>query len=88
MLLRLITYNFVSMEALRQLITPTNRRITIAIPEEYANRQLEVIVRPLSPEEAPTRDNENKYDFSDLIGKLQWKGDALKEQQKLRDEWK
>ncbi len=34
------------MEALRQLITPKSGRITIAIPEEYANRQLEVIVRP------------------------------------------
>jgi len=76
------------MEALRQFITPTNGRITIAIPEEYANRQLEVIVRPLSPEEAPTIDNEKKYDFSDLFGKHQWKGDALKEQQKLRDEWR
>jgi hypothetical protein len=28
-----------------------------------------------------------KYDFSDLAGKLEWKGDALKEQRKLRDEW-
>ncbi len=28
-----------------------------------------------------------KYDFSDLSGKLQWKGDAVAEQQKLRDEW-
>jgi hypothetical protein len=76
------------MEALRQLITPTNSRITIAIPEEYANRQLEVIVRPLSQDGASTMNNENKYDFSDLFGKHQWKGDALKEQQKLRDEWK
>ncbi|MCB0544071.1 MAG: hypothetical protein KDC61_00260 [Saprospiraceae bacterium] len=28
-----------------------------------------------------------KYDFSDLAGKLQWKGDAVAEQRKLRDEW-
>ena len=27
------------------------------------------------------------YDFSDLAGKLQWKGDAVKEQRRLRDEW-
>ena len=27
------------------------------------------------------------YDFSDLAGKLQWQGDALLEQKKLRDEW-
>lgn len=28
-----------------------------------------------------------KYDFSDLAGKLQWRGDALAEQRRLRDEW-
>ena len=28
-----------------------------------------------------------KYDFSDIFGKLQWEGDALAEQRKLRDEW-
>lgn len=27
------------------------------------------------------------YDFSDLIGKLSWNGDALAEQKRLRDEW-
>lgn len=28
-----------------------------------------------------------KYDFSDLAGKLQWRGDAVAEQRRLRDEW-
>lgn len=28
-----------------------------------------------------------RYDFSDLCGKLAWKGDALAAQRKLRDEW-
>lgn len=27
------------------------------------------------------------YDFSDLAGKLQWRGDAVTEQRKMRDEW-
>ena len=27
------------------------------------------------------------YDFSDLAGKLEWKGDAVAEQRRLRDEW-
>jgi hypothetical protein len=31
--------------------------------------------------------NGNKYDFTDVVGKLQWQGDALQEQRKLRDEW-
>jgi hypothetical protein len=29
----------------------------------------------------------SKYDFSNLYGKLEWKGDALAEQKKLRSEW-
>ena len=28
-----------------------------------------------------------KYDFSDLAGKLQWRGDAVVEQRRMRDEW-
>ena len=27
------------------------------------------------------------YDFSDLAGKLEWQGDAVEEQRRLRDEW-
>jgi ribosomal protein S4 len=29
----------------------------------------------------------NKYDFSDLAGKLSWKGDALAFQKTLRNDW-
>ena len=29
--------------------------------------------------------NGQKYDFDDLVGKLQWQGDALEEQRKLRN---
>jgi len=28
-----------------------------------------------------------KYDFSNLAGRLEWQGDAVKEQRKIRDEW-
>jgi hypothetical protein len=31
--------------------------------------------------------NVSKYNFADVVGKLQWQGDALEEQRKLRDEW-
>lgn len=27
------------------------------------------------------------YDFSDLAGKLEWKGDAVVQQRRMRDEW-
>ena len=76
------------MEALRQLIKPTNGQITIVLPEQYANTEVEVIIRPLSQNESVASNNKNKYDFTDLMGKLQWRGDALKEQKKLRNEWK
>jgi len=31
--------------------------------------------------------NGSKYNFAEVVGKLQWQGDALEEQRKLRDEW-
>ena len=76
------------MEAFRQFIKPTNGQITIVLPEQYANTELEVIIRPLAQNESSRSVDKKNYDFTDLMGKLQWKGDALKEQKKLRDEWK
>ena len=32
-------------------------------------------------------DHGQQRDFSDLAGRLQWSGDAVAEQRKLRDEW-
>ncbi len=29
-----------------------------------------------------------RYDFKDLAGSLQWRGNAVEEQRKLRDEWR
>ena len=34
-----------------------------------------------------TGDARGSYDFSDLVGKLNWRGDPLSEQRKIRDEW-
>ena len=28
-----------------------------------------------------------RYDFSDLAGRLKWRGDPVTEQRKMRDEW-
>jgi hypothetical protein len=74
------------MEAIRQFMKPTNGSITIDLPEQYADTDLEVIILPMT-ESAISLKKENKYDFSELVGKLQWQGDALTEQKKLRDEW-
>lgn len=44
---------------------------------------LVVIVNPVSK----TDKKQNTYDFSNLAGKLSWRGDAVTIQRKLRDEW-
>lgn len=33
------------------------------------------------------KQNAGMYDFSELAGKLKWRGDAVKAQRELRDEW-
>jgi hypothetical protein len=32
--------------------------------------------------------NQGRYDCSDLVGKLAWRGDAVTEQRRLREEWR
>ena len=72
------------MEAVRKVIEHSSGALTIEVTKEYDNRKLEVIVMPIDDE---NKKAEKKHDFSDFFGKLEWKGDALKEQRKLRDEW-
>ncbi len=49
---------------------------------------LEVLQQTLSsPPESDTQPTKKKYDFSDLAGQLEWKGNALQTQRALRDEW-
>ena len=35
----------------------------------------------------PPQPNGSKYNFTGVVGKLAWQGDAVEEQRKLRDEW-
>lgn len=71
------------MEAIRKIIEHSTNPLTIELPEDYNNRKVEVIVLSLEDKE----ETEKKYDFSKYFGKMDWKGDALAEQKKLRDEW-
>ncbi|HEX8459852.1 MAG TPA: hypothetical protein VF623_00415 [Segetibacter sp.] len=73
------------MTAIRKIIENSSSSITIDLPDEYINKKIEVLILPIeeSSDAAPKR----KYDFSDFYGKLEWEGDALAEQRKLRDEW-
>jgi len=66
------------------------KRLVLKIEDRYFRLLLSFLrtldyVTILQPEE-PTADP-GRYDFSDLAGKLEWKGDALVQQRQLRDEW-
>lgn len=76
--------NFKIMEPVRKIIEHATNPLTIELPEEYTNQKVEVIVLSLDEKEEQPK---KKYDFSRFFGKLEWKGDALAEQRKLRDEW-
>ena len=69
------------MPAIQTIARPRRNRISVDIPVEYRSYSFQVILVPLEEERKP------KYDFSDLVGKLEWNGDAVKEQRKMRDEW-
>ena len=71
------------MDVVRKIIENSSNPLSIDLPKEYENRKLEVIVLPL--DNIPSL--KKKFDFSDLVGNLEWKGDALAEQKKLRNEW-
>jgi hypothetical protein len=56
-------------------------KLNIEYQTDYLDMDIEVVLKiTKSPKQ-------NKVDFSDLIGQLDWKEDALAEQKKLRAEW-
>ncbi|MBA3924586.1 MAG: hypothetical protein H0X31_23955 [Nostocaceae cyanobacterium] len=55
------------------------------IPTQLAAMEVNVVV-VLNPVGADGKQQPN-YDFSDLVGRLTWQGDALATQKTLRDEW-
>lgn len=71
------------MEAIKRIIEHSTHEVVIELPENYQNKKLEVIVLTVEDD----KEVKKKYDFSDLYGKLDWQGDAVAEQRKLRDEW-
>lgn len=70
----------------------TSEYVRIPNYEKLKNQHVRVIV--LSEQDAHDMPSQptplatgKKYDFSDLAGQLTWQGDALAEQQRVRDEW-
>ncbi len=69
------------MPVLERIVRPKRNRVSFEVPKEYSQCVCKVIVYTVEEGKKP------RYDFSDVVGKLRWKGDAVKEQRALRDEW-
>ena len=61
----------------------TDGRLRLDLPVELPAGAVELVLVVVSAPQA----NGTKYNFADVVGRLQWKGDALREQRRLRDEW-
>ncbi|NEQ70962.1 MAG: hypothetical protein F6K21_36825 [Symploca sp. SIO2D2] len=59
--------------------------LNLSIPTQLAGAEVNVVVvvNPVSSVE----ESQHKYDFSDLVGKLTWQGNAVTMQRNLRNEW-
>ena len=73
--------------------TKQNGHLVIDVPTMFIEKNVEVVLVIQEKEETAIKNEETintkkKYDFSNLYGKLEWKGDALSEQKKIRSEWK
>ncbi|MBV6511985.1 MAG: hypothetical protein FMNOHCHN_01474 [Ignavibacteriaceae bacterium] len=74
------------MNPIRKILNVEDDAILIKMPKGMNGMKVEVSITPIEDELGVTEET-IKYDFSDLAGKLTWKGDAVKEQRRLRDEW-
>lgn len=74
------------MEVLK-LTTKTDESgyLNLNIPTQLTAVEVNVVV-VLSPVSVAEK-QKLKYDFSDLVGRLTWEGDAVAMQRTLRDEW-
>jgi putative addiction module CopG family antidote len=57
--------------------------VILAALQLLKEREFLVVVNPVSSDEK----QKISYDFSDLVGRLTWRGDAATIQRNLRDEW-
>ena len=60
--------------------TTASGHLLLDVPTNFLNKNLEVVLVINEPKSAVS-----PYDFSEFIGKLEWQGDALAEQKRLRD---
>ena len=57
--------------------------VVLAALRLLKEREILVVLNPVSSEGK----HKFRYDFSDLVGRLNWRGDAVTMQRNLRDEW-
>jgi len=59
--------------------------LCLDVPTQLVPGQVNIVlvINPVQPSLVPKRN----YDFSDLVGRLTWQGDAVTTQRALRDEW-
>ena len=69
------------MPTIERVVRPRRNRISLEVPKRFSKYTFRIVMVPIIEDEKP------KYDFSDLVGRLEWNGDAVKEQRRLRDEW-
>lgn len=58
--------------------------LNLSIPTQLATVEVNVVV-VLNP--VSSQGKQSRYNFSDLVGRLSWKGDAVATQRTLRNEW-
>jgi hypothetical protein len=74
------------MEVLKLTSTiDSSGQLRLDIPTTLSSGNVDIVVI-LNPTTAKVRSNP-AYDFSDLVGRLNWQGDAVAMQRTLRDEW-
>lgn len=59
--------------------------LRVDVPTQLPVGRVDLVVVINSDPQKKT--SSRKYDFSDLVGKLAWRGNAVAEQRSLRDEW-
>jgi hypothetical protein len=59
--------------------------LNLNIPTQLAAVEVNIVVvlNPVSSD----KKQQPSYNFSDLVGRLTWRGDAVEAQRNLRDEW-
>jgi hypothetical protein len=58
-------------------------RLRVDVPVELPAGTVELVL-VVNESVQPDR---SKYDFAGVVGRLEWRGDAVEEQRRLRDEW-